>query len=92
MIKNSSANLLAKVNEQICLESFVFYTSKTCVIAESYLVFSRGGGGFSKNFVDLFRPTKLIFRAVPKHLKDRFGQIFCAGGTSFKNTGQKRRV
>ena len=45
-------------------------------------VFSRGGGGFSKYFgkfcPTFFRSTKMIFRALPKHYKDRVLSKFSA--------------
>ena len=63
--------------------------------------FSRGGGGFSKNFRKFCRPFFWVeqseFPSSPKALKRPcFGKIFCAAGKNLKNrpkkTGQKKRL
>ena len=57
------------------------------------LGFSRGGADFQKIFqnFDLFvRPTKLTFRALPKHcLAPILAKKFCAAGKFLKKQSKK---
>ena len=60
------------------------------------LEFSRGGGGFSKNFPKFwrlfsFRSTKLIFRALPKHCFAPILGKFCAPQANFWKNSKKSR-
>ena len=60
-------------------------------------IFSRGGGGFSKNFPKFwrtfffFRSTELIFGALPKHCFAPILAKFSAPQANFWKTGEKSR-